>query len=128
MKMRVAFASQDGSKINDCCLKSSRWWIYEVGEDVRLLGQRSFQKDEKMSCLSCEEKLLKVLGDCELLFVQNVDANMDNCMLAHGKQMLTASQSVHDILKLIEEFQRKQMSTEYFKRIYQLSQIYGSIA
>ncbi len=128
MNMRVAFASQDGKIMNDCCLKSSRWWIYEVGEDIRFLGQRMFHDECDTFCDTCGDRLMKVLGDCDLLFVQNADANMSHCVLSYGKQVINANQSISDLLKFISEFRRKEMSLEYFRRINQVSQTYGRIA
>ncbi len=128
MIMRVAFSSQDGKMVNSCYQKSSKWWIYEIGEDIRFLGQRMFCNECSSDCQSCGERLMKTLGDCDLLFVQDVDLDINSCVLSHGKQVVKVNQSIADLLKLVSEFQKKQMSLEYFRRINQISQTYGSIA
>jgi predicted Fe-Mo cluster-binding NifX family protein len=97
--MRAAFASIDGSFINQH-FGSARWWqIYDIDESG---GQFVETRKSPAKCAGhCEggfSHLLELLDDCDAIFVTKIGESAAAFMIENGKRVFEAAGEVEDIV------------------------------
>lgn len=116
--MRVGFASDNGTAVNEQLLSNTTWWIYEIGDQAELVDRRSC-----MCTGTCREYcpyLSQSLGDCDLLFVQGTNSESYVQMASRGIQVLPTGLSIEMLLPRLIRCVSQQVSKGYFKRLFQM--------
>ncbi len=101
--MRVAFASIDGSYI-DQHFGSARWWqIYDVGEDGGVFVEtRKSQADHAGHRDGGFHHLLKLLNDCDAVFVSKIGQPAAAFMIQNGIRVFEAEGEVAGIIQEVK--------------------------
>lgn len=116
--MRVGFASDNGTAVNECLLSNTTWWIYDIGDQADLVDKRTC-----MCSGSCRETcpfLSHSLKDCDLLFVQSTNPESYVQMASRGIQVLETTLPVESLLPRLIRCVAQKVSRNYFKRLFQL--------
>jgi predicted Fe-Mo cluster-binding NifX family protein len=98
--MRAAFASIDGSYIDQHFGSARYWQIY----DIETKGNTFVEiRKSKAKCEGhCEggfDHLLDLLHDCDVIFVSKIGQTAAAFMISHGKRIFEAAGNVADIVE-----------------------------
>lgn len=101
--MRAAFASIDGSRI-DQHFGNARWWqIYDVGKDGGVFVET--RKSRAKYAGHCEDgfnHLLKLLSDCDAVFVGKIGETAAAFMIQNGMRVFEAAGEVAGIIEEVK--------------------------
>ncbi len=114
--MRVGFASDNGTAVNECLLTNTTWWIYEIGETAKLVDKRFCTCSR--NCRETCPFLSQSLKDCDLLFVQSTNSENYVQMASRGIQILNTSLPIEKILPRLVRCVSQKVSMDYFKRVF----------
>ena len=98
--MRAAFASIDGSNI-DQHFGSARWWqIYEIDDNGgAFVETRKSQAKCEGHCEGGFAHLLELLNDCDAVFASKIGETAAAFMISHNKRVFEAAGAVADIVE-----------------------------
>jgi predicted Fe-Mo cluster-binding NifX family protein len=97
--MKVAFASMDGTAI-DQHFGSARWWqIYEITQNGGVFAEtRKAPIECSGHCEGGFQHLAELLRDCDAVFVSKIGESAAVFMLGQGKRVFEAQGEVTDII------------------------------
>ena len=100
--MRAAFASVDGSNI-DQHFGSARWWrIYDItGDGGAFVETRKSLAKCAGRCEGGFTHLLELLDDCDAVFVSKIGETAAAFMISRGKRVFEAAGEVAEIIEEI---------------------------
>lgn len=105
MSIRLAFASSDGSYIDQHFGSARFFQIFDVSDsDYELIETRRTDALCQGNCEGGFEHLLKALEDCDAVFVLKIGEGAAAFMIGHGKRVFEARGPVEGIItQLIQE-------------------------
>lgn len=116
--MRVGFASDNGTMVNECLLSETTWWIYDIDARAELVDKRAYSCGG--NCEACGRAFLTEFQDCDLLFVRHATSGNYLQLVAKGIQLLEASSSIKELLPYLTRCAGQHRPQSYYKRIFQV--------
>jgi predicted Fe-Mo cluster-binding NifX family protein len=98
MKYRVAFASIDGTAVDQHFGSARYWQIYDISEEETFIETRKSAAKCQGHCDGGFEHLLKLLDDCDAIFVLKIGQSAAAFMLAKGKRVFEAVGAIEEII------------------------------
>jgi nitrogen fixation protein NifX len=104
-KMRIAFASTDGTWVDQHFGSARYFQIFDLNEEAcDFVEARRTESYCRGNCEGGFEHLLKALNDCDAIFVVKIGQGAAAFMISQGKRVFEAYGPVKDILdKLLKE-------------------------
>lgn len=103
MKIRAGFASIDGAFVDQHFGSARYWQIYDIDDEARFVETRKTAAKCAGHCEGGFDHIIKVLDDCDALFVSRIGESAAAVMLSLGKRVFEADGEVEDILAQIIE-------------------------
>lgn len=99
MRVRVGFATTDGSLVNEHFGHAEYWDVYDIGEEADFIETRKV----KAQC-SCHNKkvfddMLSTLNDCQVLFVAKIGEEAAYHVIQSGRRVFEAVGDLYQITK-----------------------------
>jgi len=106
MIYRVAFASMDGSRVDQHFGSARYFQVYDIdGSEYRHVETRKPQAKCQGHCEGGFDHLLKTLSDCDAVFVSMIGQSAAEFMIRHGKRVFEAEGAVDAIIaELVKEY------------------------
>lgn len=98
MAYRVAFASFDGTVVDQHFASARFWQIYDLDTEAHFVETRKANAKCQGHCEGGFEHLLDLLSDCDAIFVLKIGEAAANFMLACGKRVFEAYGYVDKII------------------------------
>ncbi|MFT4146140.1 MAG: NifB/NifX family molybdenum-iron cluster-binding protein [Mobilitalea sp.] len=97
--MRIAFASIDGTAIDQHFGSARYWQIYDINYDgfIHITMRKTSAKCQG-NCEGGFDHLLNVLDDCEAVFVAKIGQSAAAFMISKGIRVFEAAGSIEDII------------------------------
>jgi Uncharacterized conserved protein len=100
MSIRAAFASTDGTYIDQHFGSARIFQIFDISEDsYEAVDSRRTQAFCRGNCEGGFDHLLEALNDCDAVFVSRIGESAAAFMIQHGKRVFEASGPVEEILE-----------------------------
>jgi len=99
MSRRVAFASMDGSRVDQHFASARYFQVYDIdGGEYRHVETRKPQAKCQGHCEGGFERLLEALSDCDAVFVSMIGQSAAEFMIGRGKRVFEAEGAVDAII------------------------------
>jgi len=99
MSCRVAFASMDGSRIDQHFGSARYFQVYDInGGEYRHVETRKPPAKCQGHCEGGFDHLLEALNDCDAIFVSMIGQSAAEFMIEHGKRVFEAEGAVEAII------------------------------
>jgi len=103
MALRIAFASIDGSVIDQHFGSARYWQIYDLDEEAHFVETRKAAPRCQGHCEGGFDDLYKILADCDAIFALKIGEAAAAYMLAKGKRVFEGTGELEEIiLQLLE--------------------------
>jgi len=110
MSYRVAFASMDGSSVDQHFGSARAFQVYDIdGSEYHHVEARKPGAKCQGHCEGGFDHLLEALNDCDAVFVNRIGQSAAEFMIGHGKRVFEAAGAVEAI---IAELARKNLLEE----------------
>jgi len=105
MSFRVAFASMDGSRVDQHFGSARYFQVYDInGSEYHHVDTRKPEAKCQGHCEGGFDHLLAALNDCNAVFVSQIGPQAIEFMIGHGKRVFEAEGAVEEIIaSLIKE-------------------------
>lgn len=104
MRYRVAFASIDGSAVDQHFGSARYWQIYDIDQTDTFVETRRTVPSCHGNCEGGFQRQLTVLADCDAIFVSKIGENAAAVLQTRGKRVFEAAGPLDLIIEqLIEQ-------------------------
>lgn len=98
MGFRIAFASIDGTRVNQHFASARYWQIYDIDSQAHFVETRKPLYLHQGHCEGGFGPLLTLLSDCHAIFVTRIGQAAAIALMRSGKRVFEASGQINDIL------------------------------
>jgi len=99
MSYRVAFASMDGSSVDQHFGSARSFQVYDIdGSEYRHVEARKPEAKCRGHCEGGFDHLLEALSDCDAVFVNRIGQSAAEFMIGRGKRVFEAAGAVEAII------------------------------
>jgi predicted Fe-Mo cluster-binding NifX family protein len=99
MSYRVAFASMDGSSVDQHFGSARFFQVYDIdGSEYHHVEARKPEAKCQGHCEGGFDHLLEALSDCDAIFVNRIGQSAAEFMIGHGKRVFEAAGPVDAII------------------------------
>jgi predicted Fe-Mo cluster-binding NifX family protein len=104
MTYRAAFASIDGSYIDQHFGSARFFQVYDIdGNGYSFIETRKAEAKCRGNCEGGFDHLLKILNDCDAVFVSKIGQGAAEFMIGHGKRVFEAAGRMEEVIAQLVE-------------------------